>query len=129
MTGRGFVESESGEDHPRCRFGTPANFVIVDADILSYNRMACRTPEGVVATSPAQWPADVPFSIAINGDSFEPWTQTSHKFRFYRQPTISRVEPEKVFVGAMKEVIVTLDEDPERPDNVFFEPMPVKMIQ
>jgi len=43
--GRGFLES----DNPRCRFGTPANYVIVDADILSYTRMACRTPEGLAA--------------------------------------------------------------------------------
>ena len=86
ITGRGFVESDSGNDNPRCRFGTPANYVIVEADILSYTRMACRTPEGVAATAPALWPADVPFSVALTSDSFEPWTQTSHKFRFYEQP-------------------------------------------
>ena len=74
IQGRGFVESDSGTDNPRCRFGTPANYVIVEADILSYNRMACRTPEGFVATGTASFPDDVPFSIAINGDHFEPWT-------------------------------------------------------
>lgn len=49
INGRGFIEGEN----PRCRFGTPANYVIVEADILSYTRMACRTPEGMVAHKPA----------------------------------------------------------------------------
>jgi len=63
--------------------------------------------------------------VALTSDSFEPWTQTSHKFRFYQQPTISRVEPQKVSVGDIREIILTIDEDPEMPENVFFEPMPV----
>jgi IPT/TIG domain len=29
----------------RCRFGTPANYAIVDAQILSYERMVCRAPQ------------------------------------------------------------------------------------
>ena len=75
VQGRGFVESPSG-DNPRCRFGTPNNYVIVEADILSYNRMACRTPEGMTmqVQKPEQWPADVPFAIALTSDVFEPWT-------------------------------------------------------
>jgi hypothetical protein len=32
-------------------------------------------------------------------DSFEPWTDTGHKFRFFKQPTISKVEPNEVEVG------------------------------
>ena len=129
IQGRGFVESESGTDLPRCRFGTPANYVIVDADILSYNRMACRTPEGLTAAKPVQWPADVPFSIALSSDSFEPWTQTSHKFRFYQQPTVSRVEPNKVVVGRIQEITVFIDAELDAPENVFFEPMPVRMVK
>lgn len=113
---------------PRCRFGTPANYVIVDADILSYNRIACRTPEGVTVTKPATWPADVPFSVALTSDSFEPWTQTSHKFRFYQQPVISRIEPEKVSVGDIKQITVYIDADPEMPENTFFEPMPTRKM-
>ena len=124
ITGRGFMEGEN--ENPRCRFGTPANYVIVEADILSYNRMVCRTPEGVVAQKPAIWPADVPFAVALNSDAYEPWPQRSHKFRFYRQPQISRVMPEKVAVGNMQEVLVQIDENPEDPENVFFEPMPVR---
>lgn len=74
IQGRGFVESDNGTDIPRCRFGTPSNYVIVDADILSYTRMACRTPEGVSSTKPVSWPADVPFSLALTSDTYEPWT-------------------------------------------------------
>lgn len=125
--GRGFVDN--GNETPRCRFGTPYNYVIVDADILSYNRMACRTPEGLVAQKPAQWPADIPFSVALNSDTYEPWTQTSTKFRFYKQPSISRLEPEKIAVGSIREVLVHIDDDPDQPENLFFEPMPVMKRQ
>jgi len=38
---------------------------------------------------------------------------------------ISKVVPEKVSVGDIREIVLTIDEDPEMPENVFFEPMPV----
>jgi hypothetical protein len=38
------------------------------------------------------------------------------------------VIPEKVAVGNMLEVRVEIDDDPENPENVFFEPMPVRMM-
>ena len=81
--GSGFVELES-DDRPRCRFGTPSDYMIVEAEILSYHRMICRTPENVPLTKPTILPADIPFSVALSADSFEPWTETSHKFRFYK---------------------------------------------
>jgi len=107
--------------------------VIVTADILSYNRMVCRTPEVLSATKPAIWPVDVPFALALTSDSYEPWTQTSHKFRFYKQPSISKIYPERVEVGKITEVIVTIERDPEdfsdaNAQNVFFEPMPTNKI-
>jgi len=37
------------------------------------------------------------------------------------------VTPDKVTVGSMQEILVEIDDDPENPDNVFFEPMPVRM--
>lgn len=82
--GKGFTVGEAGNESPRCRFGTPSNFIIVEADVVSYTRLVCRVPEGMKMNTLAVWPVDVPFSIALSSDSFEPWTQTSHKFRFYK---------------------------------------------
>jgi hypothetical protein len=42
IQGKGFVDEE--RNTARCRFGTPANYAIVDAQILSYERMACKAP-------------------------------------------------------------------------------------
>jgi len=50
---------------------------------LSYTRIACRTPEALALTPTSALPRDVPFSIALSSDEFNPWTKTSHKFRFY----------------------------------------------
>jgi hypothetical protein len=68
-------------------------------------------------------PRDVPFSIAISGDEFNPWTKTSHKFRFYYQPIISNVYPEEVEVGRIIEIYIQAAEDSE-----FFEPMPLSPV-
>jgi hypothetical protein len=72
VEGQGFVAEEG--IRPRCKFGTSANFAIVEAEILSYTRLACRTPEFLPLTPTASLPRDVPFSIAISGDEFNPWT-------------------------------------------------------
>lgn len=42
VLGSGF--SKDGENTPRCRFGTPSNFAIVEAVILSYNKLSCTAP-------------------------------------------------------------------------------------
>lgn len=70
IQGRGFVASPDPNDQPRCRFGTPSNYAIVDAEILSYNRMICKTPPGLEIKNPDQWPMDVPFSIALTNDNY-----------------------------------------------------------
>jgi len=84
VQGQGF--SEEPGTTPRCRFGAPANYAIVDAEVLSYSRMACRTPEMLPLTGGGALPVDVPFSIALTQDDYDPWTKTSHIFRFYDQP-------------------------------------------
>ena len=118
VQGQGFV-SEEGVT-PRCRFGTSANYAIVEAEILSYTRLACRAPESLAGTPTSAMPRDVPFSVAISGDEFNPWTQSSHKFRFYHQPKIAEVDPIEVAVGNVVPVYVKAAEGSE-----FFEPLPV----
>lgn len=75
--------------------------------------------------SPSKFPSDIPFSIALTSDAFDPWTETSHKFRLYQQPKFDIVEPLSVNVGEITEVLVTIEEK-EVPDNenIFFEPLP-----
>jgi hypothetical protein len=130
VQGRGFIEGAT--DLPRCRFGTPANYIIVDADILSYNRLACTTPEGLHPISPSKFPSDIPFSIALTSDAFDPWTETSHKFRLYQQPRFDTIVPTSVNVGEITEVVISIDPqpDPDLPEdheNIFFEPLPSNM--
>jgi len=42
VQGKGFVDEDGSV--ARCRFGTPANYAIVDAQILSFERLACKAP-------------------------------------------------------------------------------------
>ena len=42
VSGKGFIDEEGST--ARCRFGTPANYAIVDAQILSFERLACKAP-------------------------------------------------------------------------------------
>jgi hypothetical protein len=87
VTGQGFSD-EPGVT-PRCRFGTPANYAIVEAEVLSYTRLACTTPEVLPLTPTSELPRDVPFSVALSSDEFDPCTKTSHIYRFYEQPILS----------------------------------------
>jgi len=123
VQGRGFGSSDVG-DIPRCRFGSPSNYAIVEAEILSYNRLVCRSPPGLSIVSPQVWPLDVPFAVALTNDNFDPWTETSHKFRFYKQPVIDHIIPAEVNVGLMTEVIAIIEPDEAHPDNVFFQALP-----
>lgn len=80
--------------------------------------MACRTPDFLPLTSSTALPRDVPFSIALSQDDFEPWTKTSHVFRFYDQPILEKSFPPEMEVGRIGEVYVQAAEGSE-----FFEPM------
>jgi hypothetical protein len=81
VQGKGFVDEQG--DNARCRFGTKANYAIVDAQIISYERLVCRSPANYKPSEPGILPEDVPLSIALTNDEYDPWTETSHKFRFY----------------------------------------------
>jgi len=61
--------------------------------ILAYERLVCKAPADFKLVPPATFPEDVPFSIAITSDEYDPWTETSHKFRFYEDPIIVKCEP------------------------------------
>jgi hypothetical protein len=86
---------------------------------LSYERIACKAPADYKPSEPGTFPEDVPLSIAFTGDELDPWTETSHKFRFYEQPIIIKCDPCEVDVGTIKEIYVWADENSQ-----FFEPVP-----
>ncbi len=86
---------------------------------VAYERIVCKAPQDFILTIPATFPEDVPISIALTSDEYDPWTETSHKFRFYEQPVIVKCDPCEVEVGTISEVLVWADENSE-----FFEPVP-----
>jgi len=43
ITGKGFADEFA--PRARCRFGVDANYAIVDAEVLDYTKMICRSPE------------------------------------------------------------------------------------
>lgn len=69
-------------------------------------------------TPSSDLPRDVPFSIALSNDDFEPWTKTSHVFRFYEQPILERAYPNELMVGRIGEVYLKIADGSE-----FSEPL------
>ena len=61
----------------------------------------------------------MPISVALTSDDNDPWTETSHKFRFYQQPVLLACDPCEADVGTIREVFVFADEN-----SLFFEPLP-----
>lgn len=131
IVGSGFMDIPDAQ--PRCRFGAPSNYVITTASILSYNRMTCTAPPSFdLENTPWHYPLQTPFSIALTADAYDPWTSTFHKFRYYKQPKISKIVPSSVEVGTMTEIfalICTEDEDEAdcKAKNHFFKPLPNDM--
>jgi len=51
ITGKGF--SDELEEKAKCRFGISSDFAIVDAEILSYDKMICRSPSEFILPATA----------------------------------------------------------------------------
>lgn len=116
VTGKGFdVDAEK----PLCKFGTDADFAIVEGQVLSYDKMVCRSPAEFKLPSNADSLLTVPIGVAFNEQDFEPFTESLHRFRFYNPPNLVAVDPDEVDVGKIIEVYVFADENSE-----FFEPLP-----
>ena len=78
--------------------------------ILAFERLACKAPAAFTLTPPDAFPIDVPFSIALTNDEYDPWTESSHKFRIYENPMLVKCDPCEVEVGTITEVLVWADE-------------------
>lgn len=97
--------------------------------------MVCMTPPMPKHKNSEGQPSEVPFSIALTQDEFEPFTETHHRFRYYTVPRISEIHPTEVEVGFITEITVLIDPkklgrklaDTKAPANLFFEPMPSEL--
>lgn len=91
--------------------------------------MSCTSPAADELINPRMWPFDVPFSVALNQDQFDPWTETPHKFRYFENPYIESIDPIEVQVGLTALVEVTISNDEDDPDfaNVFYETLPTNV--
>ena len=114
IAGKGFNEEYASK--ARCRFGVESNFAIVDANVLDYSKLICRSPEGFALPEEGDEMFSVPISIAFGDEEFRPWTLSTHRYRFYRQPAIERAQPEEVRIGKFSEIYLYAYED-----ALFFE--------
>lgn len=111
FTGKGF--SEELQPRAKCRFGVDSNFAIVDAEILTYDKLICKSPPEFKLPATSDQTISVPVGVSFMEDEFEPWTETTHRFRFYQPPMLVRAEPDEIEVGRMAEVYVFADDNSE----------------
>lgn len=114
VTGKGFTDDL--QDKAKCRFGINSNFAIVDALIVDYDKLTCKSPSDFNLPVGADSTISLPFGISFGDEDMEPWTLTTHRFRYYPVPKLVRCDPDEIEVGKMGEVYVYADEDSE-----FFE--------
>lgn len=80
VTGKGFIQ---GSDYAKCRFGVDGSYHTVDAEVLDYTKLVCRSPPANFNYAPSTDYISVPFSISFGDPENKPWTQDLHRFRFY----------------------------------------------
>lgn len=106
-------------ENAKCRFGVDSDFIIVDAEVLDYEKLMCRSPADFKLPQGGDQSISVPFGVSFNGEEFQPWTQDLNRFSFYVQPKIAYATPSEVEIGKMSEIYLTADDD-----SLFFEPTP-----
>ncbi len=104
----------------RCRFGTPGWFAITQAEYLDPNTLSCISPADFKIPKEGQLPFNVPFSVGLTEDEFEPWTTTSHTFTFYRNPKLIDNDPIEGKTSEIKPVLIRSDKN-----GTFTVPSPI----
>jgi hypothetical protein len=66
IVGKGF--SEELQDKAKCRFGIAADYAIVEAEVLSYDKMICRSPAEFKLPPTADTTLSVPLGVSFNED-------------------------------------------------------------
>eukprot|EP01022_Parablepharisma_sp_SALTPOND_P004399 TRINITY_DN120219_c4_g1_i1.p1 TRINITY_DN120219_c4_g1~~TRINITY_DN120219_c4_g1_i1.p1 ORF type:complete len:1747 (-),score=99.47 TRINITY_DN120219_c4_g1_i1:2673-7913(-) len=128
VTGEGFTR----DGKAKCRFGVPGNYAILEGKVLSNQQMICSVPKKFEAIAKVMaLPFAVPFSISfldekfnpmtggkptrkgkasnVTDFKFDPWTDTGHVYRFYKQPTIVRITPKSCKVRDIVDVYAFTD--------------------
>jgi len=65
-------------------------------------------------------PISVPISISFLDEDYQPWTESIHRFRLYKEPNLIAAVPEETSIDIITDVYVRASEDSE-----FFEPAPL----
>ena len=120
VKGSGFTKSEN----IRCRFGVSGHFSYTQGTFIDYNKITCPSPKGFEIPEGGSLPFTVPFSIAFNDDDFNPWTQSSHVFTFYKTPDVAIITPKEVNTTAIEPVYLKADTEQQE----FFS-MPLASIK
>lgn len=106
ITGKGF-QNELAEQ-ARCRFGVEANYAVVEATVIDYTKLSCRSP--AFALQGSSDTLSVPISISFSDEEdLKPWTEDLHRFRFYKHPVIVSASPDEVKIGRMTEIYLSTD--------------------
>lgn len=118
ITGKGFTEDIA--DKAKCRFGVDGSYQIVDAAVMDYTKLVCRSPAGSDFTDiGSSSMVSVPFSIAFGEQENKPWTQDLHRFRFYTQPYLGYAVPDEINVRKKTEIFVVAEDG-----YSFIQPVP-----
>ena len=82
---------------------------MVDADVIDYENMICRSPPIKGSFINTDDSVSVPFSIGFNDNySMKPWTRDFHRFRFYKQPQTLVAVPQEINVSKKTEIYVKI---------------------
>jgi hypothetical protein len=79
--GRGFTDEIA--ENARCKFGTDGNYAVVEAEVLDYKRLVCRSPAEFMLPETADEQISVPFGIAFGEEDTKPWTKGTWRYKFY----------------------------------------------
>lgn len=109
ISGKGFAADFASKG--RCRFGIEANYAIVNAEVLDYSKLICRSPEEFNLPEGADNMLSVPIGIAFGDEEFKPWTLGTNRYRFYQQPGVESAYPEEVRIGKFTEIYLYAYDD------------------
>jgi len=104
VTGKGFTESIASK--AKCRFGVDGNYAIVDAEVLDYTKLVCRSPPADFKLGEDGSTVSVPFSISFNEPELKPWTTDFHRFRYYKPAVNAFAVPDEIQIRKKAEIYV-----------------------
>lgn len=98
-------------EQARCRFGVEADYAIVEATLLNFNQMTCRSPDNFRLPQYGGKMMSVPFGISFGNDNYHPWTIGQNRYMFYENPYLAEAYPPEVKIGKMYEIFIRARED------------------